>query len=144
MSQTPGPTRTERDSMGALEVPADALWGASTQRAVLNFPISERRFSRRFIRALGLVKLAAGMYHLQTSGYRGAGSLLSSGLAALDALPAGAVFVEIAPLRDPVARCLDTLETLESGGTVEWVEADLPRLEPRPADSPRSTPPSPG
>ena len=44
-----------------------------------------------------LVKLAAGMYHLQTSGYRGAGSLLSSGLEALDALPPDAVFVEIPP-----------------------------------------------
>ena len=45
-----------------------------------------------------LVKLAAGMYHLQTSGYRGAGSLLSSGLAALDALPPDALFFEIPPL----------------------------------------------
>ena len=75
-----------------------------------------------------LVKLAAGMYHLQTSGYRGAGSLLSSGLAALDALPPDAVFVETSPLRDPVARCLEKLETLASGGAVEWVETDLPRL----------------
>ncbi len=52
-------TRTERDSMGEMEVPADALYGASTQRAVLNFPISGRRFPRGFIRALALVKLAA-------------------------------------------------------------------------------------
>jgi len=52
-------TRTERDSMGEMEVPADALYGASTQRAVLNFPISGYRFTRRFIRALGLVKFAA-------------------------------------------------------------------------------------
>jgi fumarate hydratase class II len=52
-------TRIERDSMGELEVPADALYGASTQRAVLNFPISGQRFPRRFIRALALVKLAA-------------------------------------------------------------------------------------
>lgn len=75
-----------------------------------------------------LVKLAAGMYHLQTSGYRGAGNLLSSGLAALDALPPDAVFVEVPPLRDPVTRCLGKLETLESGGAVDWVETDLPRL----------------
>jgi fumarate hydratase class II len=52
-------TRTERDSMGEMAVPADALYGASTQRAVLNFPISGQRFPRRFIRALALVKLAA-------------------------------------------------------------------------------------
>src|SRR5438445_910890 len=52
-------TRTERDSMGEVEVPADALYGASTQRAVLNFPISGQRFPRRFIRAQGLIKKAA-------------------------------------------------------------------------------------
>jgi fumarate hydratase class II len=54
-----GATRTERDSMGEMEVPAEALYGASTQRAVLNFPISGRRFPRRFICALALVKQAA-------------------------------------------------------------------------------------
>ena len=51
--------RIERDSMGQMEVPEDAYYGASTQRAVLNFPISELRFSRTFIRALGLIKMAA-------------------------------------------------------------------------------------
>ncbi|HLA17149.1 MAG TPA: class II fumarate hydratase [Candidatus Limnocylindrales bacterium] len=51
--------RIERDSMGEMEVPAGALWGASTQRAVLNFPISGRRMPRGFIRAIGLVKQAA-------------------------------------------------------------------------------------
>jgi fumarate hydratase, class II len=54
-----GKTRIERDSMGEMEVPADALYGASTQRAVLNFPISGQRFPRRFIRALALIKEAA-------------------------------------------------------------------------------------
>ncbi|MBA2719171.1 MAG: class II fumarate hydratase [Chloroflexi bacterium] len=53
------PTRTERDSMGEMVVPADALYGASTQRAVLNFPISGQRFPRPFIRALALIKQAA-------------------------------------------------------------------------------------
>jgi fumarate hydratase, class II len=53
------PTRVERDSMGEMEVPADALYGASTQRAVLNFPISGQRMPARFINALALVKLAA-------------------------------------------------------------------------------------
>ena len=52
-------TRVERDTMGEMEVPADALWGASTQRAVLNFPISGVHFPRRFIRALALIKQAA-------------------------------------------------------------------------------------
>src|SRR5687768_8416750 len=51
--------RTERDSMGEMRVPADAYYGASTARAVENFPISELRFSRRFIEAIGLVKWAA-------------------------------------------------------------------------------------
>ena len=45
--------------MGKVRVPADALYGAQTQRAVENFPISNLRFPREFIRALGLIKLAA-------------------------------------------------------------------------------------
>jgi fumarate hydratase, class II len=52
-------TRIERDSMGEMQVPANAYYGASTQRAVLNFPISDLRFPRQFIRALGQIKLAA-------------------------------------------------------------------------------------
>lgn len=51
--------RSERDSMGELQVPEDALWGAQTQRAVNNFPISGLPMPRAFIRALGLVKWAA-------------------------------------------------------------------------------------
>ena len=51
--------RIERDSMGELKVPADALYGAQTQRAVENFPISGLRMPREFIRALGLIKSAA-------------------------------------------------------------------------------------
>ena len=51
--------RTERDSMGELQVPADALWGAQTQRAVQNFPISGLTLPREFIAALGLIKQAA-------------------------------------------------------------------------------------
>jgi fumarate hydratase class II len=51
--------RTEHDSMGELQVPADALWGAQTQRAVQNFPISGIPMPREFIRALGLIKAAA-------------------------------------------------------------------------------------
>jgi fumarate hydratase, class II len=51
--------RIERDSMGELKVPADALWGAQTQRAVQNFAISGQRLPRGFIRALALIKQAA-------------------------------------------------------------------------------------
>ena len=58
-------TRTEKDSMGTMEVPADALYGASTQRAVLNFPVSGYRFGREFIRALGMIKWAAAEANLE-------------------------------------------------------------------------------
>ena len=53
------PTRVERDTMGEVEVPADAYYGAQTQRAIENFPISSLRFPRRFLQALGLIKWAA-------------------------------------------------------------------------------------
>ena len=52
-------SRTERDSMGEFEVPADAYYGATSMRAHENFPISELRFNRSLIRALGLIKQAA-------------------------------------------------------------------------------------
>jgi fumarate hydratase class II len=68
-------TRTERDSMGELKVPEDALWGAQTQRAVNNFPISGLTMPRAFIRALGLVKWAA-------AGANSELGLLNSGTAA--------------------------------------------------------------
>ena len=55
----PQKVRIEHDSMGKLQVPEAALWGAQTQRAVQNFPISGRPMPRGFIRALGLVKAAA-------------------------------------------------------------------------------------
>src|SRR5271154_36449 len=51
--------RVERDSMGEMHVPENALYGASTARAVENFPISDLRFGRRFIAAMGLIKWAA-------------------------------------------------------------------------------------
>lgn len=51
--------RIERDSMGEMSIPNEMLYGASTQRAVLNFPVSGRRFPRPFIRALGQIKLSA-------------------------------------------------------------------------------------
>ena len=64
MTTAKSKVRVERDSMGPMEVPADALYGASTMRAVLNFPISDLRFPRSFIRALGLVKLAAAKINM--------------------------------------------------------------------------------
>jgi fumarate hydratase class II len=54
-------TRVERDSMGEFEVPARALYGASTARAKDNFPISDLRFKRSFIRAIGEIKRAASL-----------------------------------------------------------------------------------
>jgi fumarate hydratase class II len=57
--------RIERDSMGDMHVPADAYYGASTARAVENFPISDLRFPRRFIRALGRIKLAAARANVE-------------------------------------------------------------------------------
>ncbi|MEP6672167.1 MAG: class II fumarate hydratase [Chthoniobacter sp.] len=58
-------TRIEKDSMGTMEVPSEALYGASTQRAVLNFPVSGRGFGREFIRALGLIKGACAQANLE-------------------------------------------------------------------------------
>ena len=58
-------TRTERDSMGEMVVPIDAYYGAQTMRAIQNFPISGVRFPRRFIRALGLIKLAAAETNIE-------------------------------------------------------------------------------
>jgi len=57
--------RIEHDSMGELKVPADALYGAQTQRAIDNFPVSGLRLPRGFIRALGLIKAAAAEANLQ-------------------------------------------------------------------------------
>ncbi len=52
-------SRIEKDTMGEMEVPAEAYWGASTQRAVLNFPISDMRYPADFIHMLGRIKRAA-------------------------------------------------------------------------------------
>jgi fumarate hydratase class II len=57
--------RIEKDSMGEMRVPAEALYGAQTQRAVENFPISTLRFPREFIRAMGLIKLAAARANME-------------------------------------------------------------------------------
>src|SRR5215210_1463853 len=59
MSQHETPHRVERDSMGEVQVPRDALFGAQTRRALDNFPISDLRKPRRFVQALGAIKLEA-------------------------------------------------------------------------------------
>ena len=57
--------RIETDSMGEVQVPAAAYYGAQTQRAVQNFPISGLKFPREFIRAMGLIKRAAARVNLE-------------------------------------------------------------------------------
>src|SRR5512136_2150585 len=57
--------RTEKDSMGPVRVPKDAYYGAQTQRAVENFPISGWRFQREMIHALGLIKYASARTNFQ-------------------------------------------------------------------------------
>src|SRR5215210_3147324 len=59
MGEQETPHRVERDSLGEVEVPRDALFGAQTRRALENFPISDLRKPRRFIEALGAIKLEA-------------------------------------------------------------------------------------
>ena len=61
MTQHETPHRIERDSMGEVQVPRDALFGAQTRRALENFPISDLRKPRRFIEALGAIKLEAAV-----------------------------------------------------------------------------------
>ncbi len=65
MQHTTPNTRIERDSMGEMRVPIDAYYGASTQRAMLNFPISDLRFPRDFICALGQIKQAAAQVNAE-------------------------------------------------------------------------------
>lgn len=64
MPSTDPNTRIETDSMGPMKVPAHAYYGASTMRAVLNFPISQLRFSRTFIRSVALIKGAAAQVNI--------------------------------------------------------------------------------
>jgi fumarate hydratase class II len=59
MASSESQFRVEKDSMGEVQVPHQSYYGAQTQRAINNFPISQRRFPRECIRALGLIKLAA-------------------------------------------------------------------------------------
>ncbi|HEX4120678.1 MAG TPA: class II fumarate hydratase [Verrucomicrobiae bacterium] len=63
-------SRTETDSMGPMQVPASAYYGAQTARAVENFPISSLRFPRRFIRALGLIKKHGALTNQELGGLK--------------------------------------------------------------------------
>ncbi|HEY6641179.1 class II fumarate hydratase [Povalibacter sp.] len=78
--------RIERDSLGELNVPADALWGPQTQRAVENFPISGLRMPRDFIRALGLIKWAAATANLELDALdpKRAGAIQKAALEVID------------------------------------------------------------
>ena len=76
--------RVEKDSMGEVRVPHEALYGASTQRAVENFPISRLRFGRRFIWALGLIKGSAARA-AREAGYLPEGTASAVELAASEA-----------------------------------------------------------
>jgi fumarate hydratase class II len=64
-ARTSGPTRTETDSFGPLEVPADRYWGAQTQRSLLNFPIGWERQPVAVVRALGVIKKAAAQANVE-------------------------------------------------------------------------------
>ena len=79
--------RTEKDSLGEMQVPADALWGAQTQRAVENFPISDLRFPRGFIEALGMIKKAAAQTNVELGLLDGA--IASDIMRAADEVTAG-------------------------------------------------------
>ena len=101
--------------MGEMEVPADAFYGASTQRAVLNFPISGQPFPRRFIRALALIKLVAA----ETNAELG---LLDADVAAAIAASAGAVAAprrssRAAPTKLPRCRWVTPTLTLSTAST---------------------------
>jgi fumarate hydratase class II len=78
--------RIEHDSLGELKVPADALWGAQTQRAVENFPISGLHMPRGFIRALGLIKWAAARanHELESLDTKRAAGIQKAALAVAD------------------------------------------------------------
>ena len=65
-------TRTESDSFGPLEVPADKYWGAQTQRSILNFPIGWERQPVAVIRALGVVKQACAIANKEMGALPGA------------------------------------------------------------------------
>src|SRR5690349_16973573 len=72
--------RVEHDSMGEVRVPADASWGAQTQRAVENFPISGRRIHGRLIRALGLIKAEAARVNKVDKAIAAAAEEVAAGL----------------------------------------------------------------
>ncbi len=75
-------TRQEKDSLGIVEVPADAMYGAQTARAVENFPISGMRASKFLIRAIGMVKQAAAEANGELNALGDLNSARAQGIAA--------------------------------------------------------------
>jgi fumarate hydratase class II len=124
-----GGHRIERDSMGELRVPADALWGAQTQRAVQNFPVSGTPMPRGFIRALGLVKAAAAQVN-------GALGLLAKG----DAAAIRAAALEVAQGFHDAQFPIDVFQT--GSGTSSNMNANevIATLATRQASAKRRTP----
>ena len=83
--------RVEHDSMGEVRVPVDALWGAQTQRAVENFPISGRPVDPRVIRALALIKSEAAKVNAGSSEVPPVDRRIANAIAAVaDEIAAGA------------------------------------------------------
>ena len=91
--------RKERDSMGEMEVPEDALYGASTQRAVLNFPISDLRLQERFISALGYIKKAAALTNASLGDLDEAFAHMDR---ALEERPSSLAYIAADPAADPM------------------------------------------
>ena len=89
--------RTERDSLGDVRVPRAALYGAQTQRAVENFPVSGQRFGRRMIQALGLIKEASARTNgeLGNLGPRIAGAIAAAAAEVRDGIWDGEFVIDV-------------------------------------------------
>ena len=113
-------TRTERDSMGELEVPSSALYGAQTQRAVNNFPISGQRFGRRFI-DVDPEELAADVLY-QLAALDGLARAVGSAVTYLK--PHGALYHAVAEHEGQARAVVEAL--------LAWTDAGLGAREPLP------------
>lgn len=120
-----GKTRSERDSMGEMQVPAEALWGAQTQRAVQNFPVSGRPLPPRFIHALGLIKAVAAEVNAELG-------LLDSALA--QAIAAAAL--EVASGKHDAQFPVDVFQTGSGTSTNMNANEVIARLAAGAADAP--------
>ena len=117
-------TRIEKDTMGEMEVPASAYWGASTQRAVLNFPVSDLRYPPAFISALGRIKRAAAR--------------TNAGLGLLDSAVADAVAAAAAEVvAGEVGRALSSSTSSRRGPAPRRTRTPTRSSRAAPAKSPR-------